>query len=93
MMDLDKIVKTMKASTSSARDMITVKTIKRLYRVLQYPLLNLINTIINTAEYPSALKLSKIVPLLKGSKPPNLIKSYRAINLLPTITKIVDKGS
>ena len=91
MMDLNKLVKSMKASNSSAKDMITMKTIKKLYKVLQYPLLNLINTIINTAEYPSPLKISKIVPILKGSKPPNQLNSYRAINLLPTISKIVDK--
>ena len=82
----------MKSSTSSASDNISMKTIKNLYGVLQLPLLNLINSTITTSIYPENLKKSKIVPLLKKNKPQNEIGSFRAINLLPTLSKIVDKA-
>ena len=82
----------MKASTSTATDNLSMKTIKNLYKVLQLPILNLINSTIATSIYPNNLKLSKIVPLLKKNKPQNEVGSYRAINLLPTLSKIIDKS-
>ena len=91
MLQLDKIIKEMKPGSSTSADMISMRTIKKLFVTLKYPLLNLINTTITTSEYPQNLKKSKIVPLLKKGKPSNEIKSFRGINILPSLSKIIDK--
>ena len=41
--------------------------------------------------YPEALKISKAIPLLKYGKNPTCPLSYRAVNLLPALSKIVDR--
>ena len=88
---LDLVVTKIKPSNSSANDQISAKTLKKLYRVLKYPILNMINISLETQTYPQILKQSKIIPLLKKGKSPNEIKSFRAINILPSLGKLLDK--
>ena len=67
---LDNIVTKLKPSNSSAIDMISSKTIKKLYTVLKYPLLNLVNISLETAEYPKKLKKKQSgTPTQKGEDP------------------------
>ena len=42
-------------------------------------------------QYPDNLKTSKAIPLLKQDKPADLQGSYRLINLLPSLGKLIDK--
>ena len=81
----------MKATPSTGVDGISMKTIKNLQKPLEQPILNLINSTFGTTEYPSNLKQSKVIPLLKKGKPENIPTSYRGINLLPALGKIIDK--
>ena len=60
------------------------------YRLGQH-IQHLINTIIRTGTYPDILKLSKITPQLKPDKQTNKIDSYRPINNLCTLDKIVEQ--
>ena len=54
-------------------------------------LLHLVNTTIMMSKYPKLLKIAKIVPLLKKDKDETQTSSYRGVNLIPAITKVIDK--
>ena len=53
-------------------------------------LLNIINTTFGTAQYTKCLKTAKVIPLLKEGKPPTDPLSYRGVNILPAVGKIID---
>ena len=91
MSTLRKTINNMRATPSTGVDLISMKTLKNLMKPLENSLLNLVNTTIGTTNYPSQLKKSKVIPLLKQGKPENLPGSYRGVNILPAIGKIVDK--
>ena len=88
---LDKLINEMNPGTSASFDLISVKTLKKLYSTIKQPLLNLINTTLSTTIYPEGLKVSKVIPLHKKDKPRTDPASYRGINLLPSIGKFIDK--
>ena len=46
--------------------------------------------ILNTGIFPDELKIAKVIPLFKKDDP-KLLKNYRPISLLPTISKVVEK--
>ena len=84
-------IRNMKPTNSAGMDGISTKTLKNMIKPLHPTLLNLINQCIETATYPQALKTARIVPLLKKGKPETEAQSYRAINLLPSIGKLIDR--
>ena len=84
-------MKEMKPTASSGVDGLSLKTIKRITKPLLKSILNLVNTTINTATYPKSLKISRVVPLRKGDKNPTNPLNYRAINILPSLGKIIDR--
>ena len=51
----------------------------------------LINPIINSGTYPNILKLSRITPILKPDKDISNIDSFRPINNLITLDKIIEQ--
>ena len=79
----------MKPASSAGMEGITVKSLKRIIKPLYAPILNLVNTCITTASYPDSLKTARVVPLLKSGKNHNEATSYRAINILSSIRKII----
>ena len=52
---------------------------------------HLVNSIIHTEIYPTILKVSRISPILKPEKPAENIDSYRPINNLSAVEKIVEE--
>ena len=80
-----------KPSGSTGVDSISTRTLKNLNKALEAPILNLVNLIITQNIYPDNLKLAKAVPLLKQGKLTTDPLSYRAVNLLPALSKIVDR--
>ena len=68
-----------------------MKTIKKLSPLIVPHITHLVNAIINTEIYPSNLKLSRITPILKPDKPADSIESYRPINNLSVIDKIIEQ--
>ena len=84
-------IKNMKPTNSAGMDGISTKTLKKMIKPLHPTLLNLINQCIETATYHEALKTARIVPLLKKGKPETEAQSYRAINILPSIGKLIDR--
>ena len=55
-------------------------------------MLHLSNQVIETKKFPSNLKISKVVPILKPSKDKYKAISYRPVNLLCPISKILEKN-
>ena len=49
---------------------------------------HLINSIIRTGIFPDCLKVSKVIPILKPSKPSNNTESFRPVNCLLAIEKL-----
>ena len=68
-----------------------MRIIKKLSPAIDPHLTHLVNAIIHTEQYPSILKVDRITPTLKPDKPDDLIDSYRPINNLSTIDKIVEE--
>ena len=91
MSELRKIMSKTKPTNSTGIDQLSMKTLKEIFKPIEGAVLNLINTSISTSTYPSNLKTSKAIPLLKAGKLPQDPLSYRLINLLPCLSKIIDK--
>ena len=45
---------------------------------------------LNTGIFPDEFKIAKVIPLFKKDDP-KLLKNYRPISLLPTISKVIEK--
>ena len=60
------------------------------YRGIKY-LTQLFNIILHIAYFPSQWKVAQIVLISNPGKPPNEVKSYRPISLLPIISKLFEK--
>ena len=91
MPQLNKLMLEIHPGSSASFDLISMKTIKKIYPAIKQPLLNLVNATISTTTYPTGLKISKVLPLLKKDKIKTDPQSYRGINILPSLGKIVDK--
>ena len=57
--------------------------IKENFDYLEKPILHMINQSIHQGVFPSQLKTSRVIPILKPGKPSGEMESYRPINLLP----------
>ena len=86
-----KLILNMKTSNATGHDIASIKIYKMLAHTLGQHIQHLINTIIMTGTYPDILKLSKITPQKKPDKPTDKIDSYRPINNLCTLDKIVEQ--
>ena len=92
--ELRKLVTKMKASRSAGVDGLSTKLIKKLFKQLEYPILQMINSSISTSTYPETLKTAKVLPLYKVATPPKPQSeptSYRGININNSLGKILDK--
>ena len=75
---------------SSGHDDISAKFLKLCKPAVIKPLVLIFNQSILTGEYPSELKIAKVIPLFKkGAK--TLVSNYRPISLLSIINKIFEK--
>ena len=91
MSDLMKTVNSMKSSNSTGIDNIPIKTIKKSISIFAPPILNIVNSSITTNTFPNSIKTAKIIPLLKSTdKEPSLPASYRPINLVIWLSKIIE---
>ena len=85
-----RIIMNIKTYNALGHDLASIKVYKMLAHKLGRHIQQLINTIIRTGIYPDILKLSKITPQLKPDKQTNKIDSYRPINKLCTLDKIIE---
>ena len=91
MSDLKKILSSMSATTSTTSDFLSIKVIKEAGSSINPHLLHLINKIIATQDYPTSLKHTKVIPIKKPHKDPQLPAGWRPINIIPSISKVVEK--
>jgi hypothetical protein len=84
-------LKSTKPKKSSSSDHITMSFIKNNQVVLEPLILSIINITINTSIYPDQLKISRIIPILKKGKAKTNARSFRPINILPSVSKILEK--
>merc|ERR1711954_312632 len=76
---------------SAGMDDITSKMIKMIPKVTAMYMTHLINAVIITAKYPSILKISRILPILKPGKVKFNPEGYRPISNLSVIDKIIQE--
>ena len=91
MEDISRIIKKLKPKNSTGNDIISMKLIKKLTPAIIPHLTHLVNSIILTETYPTILKVSCISPILKPDKISHSIESYRPINNLSAVEKIVEE--
>ena len=81
----------MKSSNSTGHDMTSIKIFKKVNDRLSPHITHLLNSIINTSTFPNILKLSLIGPQKKTHKDIHDIDSYRPINHLCMLEKILEQ--
>ena len=84
------MLKKLKSSKATGYDVITTHFIKGISDVIAPHITHLINSIIRTGTVPKAFKTSRITPISKSSKPPNLISSFRPLNNLICLNKVFE---
>ena len=92
--EMRKIVHSMKTSRSAGMDGLSIKLLKTLWKELEIPILRMVNLSIIHQKYPESLKTSKVIPLYKEAIPKKTVSdptSYRGINLVNCLGKIIDK--
>ena len=86
-----QIIKKLKPKNSTSLDPITTKMIKSFPLKIICVLSFLINRSLSEGTFPELYKRSKVIPVFKKGGKKNNIEDYRPINLLPSISKIIEK--
>ena len=80
-----------KRSNSSGKDTLTANIMKECHQFFSRALCHLFNSMLYHKRFPQNLKTSKLIPLLKPNKDPNLPESYRPIAILQASEKIIEE--
>ena len=90
--DVFKTLKSLKPTTASGVDYIDNCTLKLVASEITPALTHIINLSISTSTFPKVYKWSKVTPLLKKSTlDPILPSSYRPVNQLVGLSKILER--
>ena len=85
-----KTINDLPTKNSSGFDGISSKLLKIIEPAIIKSLTLVINQVINTGIFPDKLKIAKVIQIFKNDDP-TLLKNYRPIPLLPTISKVLEK--
>lgn len=88
--ELLKEIKSLKLKKAPGFDLITAQVLKNLTKKALSFLQLLLNAAIKLRFVPSTWKVAEIIMIPKPGKPPNDVKSYRPISLLPIISKLFE---
>lgn len=88
--ELLKVIRGLKLKKAPGFDLITAQVLKNLSKKALLFLQLLLNAAIKLRYVPSIWKVAEIIMIPKLGKPPNDIKSYRPISLLPLISKLFE---
>ena len=86
-----QIIRKLPNTNSTGVDSITNRVLKSLGWSIVPQLCHMINCVIRTSVFPSIFKQTRIIPVSKPGKPADCIDSYRPINNLPTLEKILQQ--
>ena len=89
--DVAEIIGNLKPKTSTGIDNISSKLLRQTKDSITESLTIIVNQMLKTGTFPELLKTSKVIPLYKKGDNSNL-SNYRPIALLPSISKIFEKG-
>ena len=89
--DTIKIIRSMKNSHSTAEDDITNAINKKLYIHIAYQICHMINCVMGTSVFPTIFKTTRIIPVSKPGKPADDIDSFRPINNMGCLEKILEE--
>ena len=87
-----KLINCIKNSSSTGVDWIDNQCLKIAAAELTPAIAHIINLSITTGVFPSSYKVSKLVPILKKGTNPLLCNSWRPINQLVAVGKIVERA-
>ena len=90
---LDQLLKGVRRTPAAGIDHISGIILSDIYEVIKPSLLHLINLSMAKGVYPSILKLTKIIPVLKQGKDPAYPSSYRPVSNLSTIGKLIERAT
>ena len=85
------IIKFSKSTNSVGRDCISMRVTKKIYKIIAPYLTHMINCICITSKYPNILKISCITLNYNQGKDPYHIPSYRPLDNISNIDKIVQQ--
>ena len=85
--EITEIVRSLKSTNSHGYDEIPTSLLKRSLPFIIYPLIYICNMSLLKGIFPTRLKFSQIIPLLKKGKKSE-ITNYRPISLLTSFSKI-----
>ena len=81
----------MKRSNAGGNNEITSSIIKESPHFLSICICHLVNCIMRQGIFPDCFKVSRVIPILKKGKPIEEMDSYRPINNLNPLEKIVEE--
>ena len=89
---LMEIIQKVKRTPASGADGISGIILLDIIDKIKVPLLHLVNLSQWSGIFPEVLKMTKIIPVVKAGKDPNLAGSYRPVSNLSLIGKIVERA-
>ena len=88
--EVEKIIHELKNDCSSGYDNIPIRLIKPVSQYIISPIVDIINTSIDSKTFPKQWKRARVCPVPKIDNPTKL-KDYRPISILPVMSKIYER--
>ena len=87
----DEIKTSFSTKKSPGFDLLTGEVLQKIPRKGIIILTHIFNAALRLKHVPDSWKVAEVIMILKPGKPPNDVKSYRPISLLPIISKLFEK--
>ena len=82
----------MKRSRARGNNEITSEALKETPQFLSICMTHLINCMMRQGAFPECMKTSRIITILKPGKPTDLLDSFRPVNNLNPVEKIIEEA-
>lgn len=89
--EVSNLIGSLKPKTSTGHDSISPKILKQLSKPegIILPFVHIVNLSLSTGIVPKAMKVSKVVPILKNNGSNEVMKNYHPVSLLPVLSKVL----